>query len=368
MRMEVQVVAEGLNRGDGGESAFGKLEPRPHPVLEAVDGRAEEMIEELASFAEDPAEGFRHGEDELAVRHLEAEDAGDPVAGGADFALMATRAVVPRLAGEGEEALVAAVGALEPRESGGEVAAAMELAHDIDRVVAQWAVNGAVALFVAGDKIGPTVVDDLPEGRSAGATRSVDGGHDNCSGEQLSCKMISGLQKFDWGAATLRLHADQSKQWAGVSPLRPSCVKRGRDWAEGFERELRSKETRRSVNPRDLHSRHESPHNPDRLPNTKPLVLAGCLHLRFLDADHRDRFTHGVEHFQLVAGLLAGSTRILFHDGGEVTPAESGFGKILGEDDVAEEFVFHGAEVISTQMTADFHNRSEAEMDAVGVK
>jgi len=81
---------------------------------------------------------------------------------------------------------VPAVGALEPRESGGEVAAAMELADDVDGVVAEGAVGGAVALFVARDEFGPAMVDDLPERRGAGAARSVDGGHDNCLVERLS--------------------------------------------------------------------------------------------------------------------------------------------------------------------------------------
>jgi hypothetical protein len=73
------------------------------------------MIEELAAFAKNAAEGFGHGEDELPVRHLEAEDACDPVAGGSDLALMTARTEVPSLTGEGEEPLMSAVRALESR-------------------------------------------------------------------------------------------------------------------------------------------------------------------------------------------------------------------------------------------------------------
>ena len=175
--MEVHIVAESLHRSDGGEPAIGQFQPRPHPVLEAVDGRAEEMVEELASFAENATEGFGHGEDELPVWNLEAEGAGNPVAGGADLPLMATGTEVARLAGEGEEALVSAVRTLESRKSGSEVAAAVELADDVDGVGAEGTVDGAVTLFVAGDEIRPAVVDDLPEGRGAGAARAVDRGH-----------------------------------------------------------------------------------------------------------------------------------------------------------------------------------------------
>jgi hypothetical protein len=129
------------------------------------------MIEELAALAEDAAEGFRHRKHELAVRHLEAEESGDPVAGLADFALMAARAEVARLAGEGEEARVAAVGTLEPRESGGEVSAAVELANDVNGVVSQRAVNWAVAFLVTGFEAGPAVMDDLTPSMQSGFAR-----------------------------------------------------------------------------------------------------------------------------------------------------------------------------------------------------
>lgn len=175
--MKIEIVPESLHGGDGGELAIGQLESGLHPITEALNGGAEEMIKELSSLSEDAAEGFRHRKYELPVRHLKAEDAGDPVAGRADFALMTARAKMPRLAGKGEEALVAAVGTLEPGESGGEVAAAVELADDVNGVASQGAVNGAVAMFVSGDKIGPAMVDDLPEGRGARTARAVDGGH-----------------------------------------------------------------------------------------------------------------------------------------------------------------------------------------------
>jgi len=128
-----------------------------------------------------------HPEQSTDHRQVEAEDAGDPIAGLADFAQMATRTEAARLAGEGKEPLVSAVGALEPGESGGQVAAAMELADDVDGVETEKTVDGAVALLEAGDKIGPTMVDDLPKQRGAGTARAVDGGHDNLSWEPLSC-------------------------------------------------------------------------------------------------------------------------------------------------------------------------------------
>ena len=143
------------------------------------------MIEELAALSEDAAEGFRHGEDELPVWHFETNRAGNPLAGLEDLSLVATGTEVAGLAGEGKEAFMPAVRTLEPGESSGEVSAAVELANDVNGVASQRAVSGAVAFLVTGFEVGPAVVDDLPEGRGSGTARAIDGGHYNCSLEQL---------------------------------------------------------------------------------------------------------------------------------------------------------------------------------------
>jgi len=98
---------------------------------------------------------------------------------------MAAGAEVPRLAGEGEEALVAAVRALQSSEPSREVAAAVELADDGDGVLAEGTMDGAVAGFVACLEVGPTTMDELPKRRSAGTARALDGGHKNCLLEQF---------------------------------------------------------------------------------------------------------------------------------------------------------------------------------------
>jgi hypothetical protein len=72
----------------------------------------EEVGEEVAALAKNAAQDAGDGEDELAVRDFVADGGGDPVADGADAALVAGRAEVAALAGEGEESLVAAIGAL----------------------------------------------------------------------------------------------------------------------------------------------------------------------------------------------------------------------------------------------------------------
>ena len=85
-----------------------------------------EVSEQVAALAEDRAEDFGDGEDELTVGNGQADVAGDPAGGLEGPALVAGGAEVAGLAGEGEQVLVAAAGADEAGEACGEVAAAHE--------------------------------------------------------------------------------------------------------------------------------------------------------------------------------------------------------------------------------------------------
>jgi len=156
VRVEDEVVAEGVDSGDGSDAAVGEAEAGAEGVLEGGGGSVEQVGEEVAAFAKDAAQDARHGEDELAVGNRFAECLGDPVAGAANAALVAGRAEVAALAGEGEEALVAAVGirADEAGESGAEIAALVEAVDGRDG-------GGAVAAFVVGEEVAPGVVDNL---------------------------------------------------------------------------------------------------------------------------------------------------------------------------------------------------------------
>ena len=71
-----------------------------------------------------------------------------------------------------------------------------------------------------------------------------------------------------------------------------------------------------------------SPPHPATTPACRTQSLSswrGCLHLGFPYADHRDGVADGVENFQFIAGLLTGSARIPLNNGGEISPAKSGF-------------------------------------------
>ncbi len=171
----------GEESGNGGELAVGKVEALAEPVAQGLDGHAVEEIEQVAALAEDAAQGTRHGKDELPVGHVMAEGMGNPVAGLAHPALVAGGAEVAALAGEGQQLLVAAIGALEAGESGGEVAAAVEFLDDVNGVGAKRPTGLAMGGSVVSEKLAPAVVDDLPEWRGAGAARAIDGGHKICS-------------------------------------------------------------------------------------------------------------------------------------------------------------------------------------------
>ena len=133
------------------------------------------------ALAEDGAQHFRKGKHELAVRDVVANGGGDPFAGLPCTALVAGGAEVAGLAGEGEELFLPALGAVEAGEASGEITAPEKGADGGDGLGAQWSHRTAVAPFVVGDEIVPSVVDDLPEGGGARAARMVDGRHAKCS-------------------------------------------------------------------------------------------------------------------------------------------------------------------------------------------
>jgi hypothetical protein len=190
VRMEDEVVAKGVQGGSGGEAAFGQIQAGAEVIAQAVGGGLEEVSEESAALAEDAAQDFGDGEDELAVGDGVADVGGDPFGGLAGAALVAGGADVAGFAGEGEEALVAAVGTVVAGEAGGEVATAVVSLDGGDGLRAEGSHGGAVMALVAGEEVIPGGVDDLPEGGGAGAAGLVDGRH-NCSEEQLWRRKVS---------------------------------------------------------------------------------------------------------------------------------------------------------------------------------
>lgn len=181
MGVEDEVVAKGVEGGNGSDAALGEVESGAEGVLEGLDGGMKENGEEFAAFAEDAAQDAGDGEDELTVGNFVADGGGDPFAGGADAALVTGGAEVAALAGEGEKSFVTAIRALQAGEAGGKVAAAEEGLDGGDGGRWERAEGFAVFRFVVGEEVVPAVVDELPEGRGAGASGLVDGRHNKCS-------------------------------------------------------------------------------------------------------------------------------------------------------------------------------------------
>lgn len=175
--MEDEVVAKGVQGGCGGEAALGQIQACAEVVPQAVGGGLEELGEESAAFAEDAAQDFGNGKDELAVGDGVANAGGVPFGGLAGAALVAGGADVAGFAGEGEEVLVSAVGAEITGEAGGEVATVVVGLDGGDGFGTEGAHGGAGVVLVAGVEVIPGGVDDLPKWGGAGAAGLVDGGH-----------------------------------------------------------------------------------------------------------------------------------------------------------------------------------------------
>jgi hypothetical protein len=56
MRVEDEVVAEGMDSGDGTEFSLGEIEADAEGIAQGFGGGVEEVGEEMAAFAEDAAQ------------------------------------------------------------------------------------------------------------------------------------------------------------------------------------------------------------------------------------------------------------------------------------------------------------------------
>ena len=105
----------------------------------------------------------------------------DPFTGGSHASLVARGTEVAGFTGEGEQPLMAAIGAFEARESRGKITAAEEGFVGCDSVRFERTEYRAVFIFVIGGKGTPAVIHKLPERRGAGTAGLVDGWHKECS-------------------------------------------------------------------------------------------------------------------------------------------------------------------------------------------
>jgi hypothetical protein len=62
VRVEDEIVAEGVDGGSGGDAAAGQSEAGAEGVAQGLDGRLEKEVEEVPALAKDAAEHLRDGE------------------------------------------------------------------------------------------------------------------------------------------------------------------------------------------------------------------------------------------------------------------------------------------------------------------
>ena len=76
VRVEDEVIAEGVDGGSGGEATIRQTEAGAEGVAQAFGRGLEKEVEEVPALAEDAAQHFWEGEDELPVRDFVADGGG----------------------------------------------------------------------------------------------------------------------------------------------------------------------------------------------------------------------------------------------------------------------------------------------------
>ena len=72
VRMEAEIISEGLDSSDGGQLSAWEIETSPHPVTQGFDRDVEEKGEQFSPLPKDAAEDFGNRKDDLAVWDIEA--------------------------------------------------------------------------------------------------------------------------------------------------------------------------------------------------------------------------------------------------------------------------------------------------------
>ncbi len=80
VRVEDEVIPEGVDGGSGGDATGEQVEAGAEGVAQAFGGGLEKEMKEVAAFAENAAQHLREGEHELAVGDVVADGGGDPCA------------------------------------------------------------------------------------------------------------------------------------------------------------------------------------------------------------------------------------------------------------------------------------------------
>ena len=158
-----QVVTKGLHGDDEAGLAGGAGGAITQPEREHFVGGVVELAEQGGLALKNSAQHAGEREDEVAVRDVLANLGGDGGGFGEGAALVAGSAEAALFTSEGEQVVVAAVGAVEAGEAGMEVAAALKAGQGLG--------GGG---FEVGEAVG-VVAEDLPDGRGAGLAWAIAG-------------------------------------------------------------------------------------------------------------------------------------------------------------------------------------------------
>jgi hypothetical protein len=162
--VEVDQIAEGLHEED--EARPGARRRGAVRLHEQSGDDAAELSEKRAAVSEERPDELRNGEDILPVRNGPQHATLDPFAVGEDALLMAARAEVARLAGEGEQQIVTAAAAADARKAAVQVAA-------LEKALEHVLLDGA-AHATRGAQLRQVATDALPQRTCARSARAID--------------------------------------------------------------------------------------------------------------------------------------------------------------------------------------------------
>jgi hypothetical protein len=169
MRMKVDELPEGLNAGDD----ILTTEHLPINRDGGLPSGAGEFPEQPAVMATVDPQPLGDRKDELPMRDRGADGLCNRLGGEQSAFLMATWTEATLLAGEGDEHLVAAVGATDACEAEVQIAAAMESLGHVADDRRPWAVAPGVVLVVGPLQLGQVTFDGLIQRRLSRLARTV---------------------------------------------------------------------------------------------------------------------------------------------------------------------------------------------------
>jgi hypothetical protein len=165
--------AEGLDRQD--TAGAGLFAEHGAVGLEGgLPGDGGQLVKQVTVVAEEDAQALGDGPDKLAVRHVQADVVGEVHPEQDRAFLDATGADAALLAGEGDEELVAAIGAADAGEAVLEVAALEEAADGLVVDPAPVAELASVTLGIDGPELIEAFAQELMEVRFQRPPRSID--------------------------------------------------------------------------------------------------------------------------------------------------------------------------------------------------